>query len=111
MIRRRFSLFANPKHSGGKRFKETTSKTVIYIVLIILSIIWLLPFVYLVLQSFATKYEASVIVPTEWTFNNYKALVTDKVYPFWRWYINTFVIALIVSVLNLSRIHVCRCRR
>ncbi|MDE5565585.1 MAG: ABC transporter permease subunit [Anaeroplasmataceae bacterium] len=100
MIRKRFSLFANPKHSGGKRFKETTSKTVIYIVLIILSIIWLLPFVYLVLQSFATKYEASVIVPTEWTFNNYKALVTDKVYPFWRWYINTFVIALIVSVLN-----------
>lgn len=100
MIGRRFSLFANPKHSGGKRFKETTSKTVIYIILTILSIVWLLPFVYLIIQSFAVKYETSAIIPSAWTLNNYKTLLVDPVYPFWRWYLNTLIIALVVSVLN-----------
>lgn len=100
MIGRKFSLFANPKHSGGKRLKETTSKTIIYIVLTVLSIIWLLPFVYLVIQSFAVQYETSAIIPNQWTLNNYKALIVDPVYPFWRWYLNTLIIALVVSVLN-----------
>lgn len=100
MIGRKFSLFANPKHSGGKRLKETTSKTIIYIILTVLSIIWLLPFVYLVIQSFAVQYETSAIIPSQWTLNNYKTLIVDPVYPFWRWYLNTLIIALVVSVLN-----------
>lgn len=100
MIGRRFSLFANPRHSGGKRFKETTSKVIIYIILTILSIVWLLPFLYLIIQSFAVQYESSVIIPKEWTLNNYKMLIVDPIYPFWRWYLNTLIIALVVSVLN-----------
>lgn len=94
------SLFADPKMSGGKRAKERISKIIIYIILGIISIIWILPFVYLILQSFAVKYETNVIVPQQWTFNNYIALFNDPIYPFWRWYLNTLVIALIVSVLN-----------
>ena len=94
------SLFADPKMSGGKRAKERISRVVIYLILAIVSIIWILPFVYLILQSFAVKYETNLIVPQQWTFNNYIALVKDPVYPFWRWYLNTLIIALIVSVLN-----------
>ncbi|MDE6656675.1 MAG: ABC transporter permease subunit [Anaeroplasmataceae bacterium] len=111
---KKFSLFADPRMSGGKKAREITSKTIIYIVLIIMSIIWLVPFVYLIIQSFATTYEASLIVPRNWTINNYRALFDQdlvlnlggkdvslaKTYPFWRWYLNTFVIALVVSVLN-----------
>ncbi|MDE7263382.1 MAG: ABC transporter permease subunit [Anaeroplasmataceae bacterium] len=97
---KKMSVFANPKMSGGKRAKERISKTVIYIILGIISIIWILPFVYLLLQSFAVKYETNIIVPNQWTFNNYVALVKDEVYPFWRWYLNTLIIALVVSVLN-----------
>ncbi len=110
----KFSLFANPKMTGGKKVREFTSRTIIYIILVILSIIWIAPFVYLVIQSFAKTYEASLIVPNEWTINNYRALfdtkfsqliggkeiTVAKTYPFWRWYLNTFCIALIVSVLN-----------
>lgn len=98
--KKKFSLFDNAKMSGGKRARETISKTFIYIILVIMSIVWISPFVYLVIQSFAVKYEAGLIIPQEWTFNNYKSLINDTVYPFWRWYLNTFVIALIVSVLN-----------
>ena len=98
--RRKFSPFDNAKMSGGKRAKEAISKTVIYVILVIMSIIWISPFIYLVIQSFAVEYEAGLIIPQQWTFNNYASLVNDKVYPFWRWYLNTLVIALVVSVLN-----------
>lgn len=108
-----FSVFTN-KMSGGKKLKENLNKTLIYIVLVIISIIWLVPFVYLIIQSFATRYEASLIIPKSWTLNNYRALfdtslvmnmggtelVVANIYPFWRWYLNTFVIALVVSILN-----------
>lgn len=94
------SLFADPKMSGGKRAKERISKIIIYIILGIISIIWILPFVYLIIQSFAVKYETNLIIPEQWTFNNYIALFKDPIYPFWRWYLNTLIIALIVSVLN-----------
>ena len=111
---KKFSLFADPRMSGGKKAREITSKTIIYIILIIMSLIWLVPFVYLIIQSFATTYEASLIIPEKWTINNYRALFDQslvlnlggkevslaKTYPFWRWYLNTFIIALVVSVLN-----------
>ncbi len=110
----KFSLFTDPKMTGGKKVREFTSKTIIYIILVILSIIWIAPFIYLVVQSFAKTYEASLIIPNQWTINNYRALfdtkfsqliggkeiTVAKTYPFWRWYLNTFCIALIVSVLN-----------
>lgn len=100
MIGKKFSIFATSKMTGGKRAKEKVSRIVIYVILTIISIIWILPFLYLLIQSFAVKYEANLIIPKEWTLRNYTNLVTNKVYPFWRWYLNTLVIALIVSVLN-----------
>ena len=97
---KKFSVFQDPNMSGGKRTKEIISKTVIYIFLILLAIIWICPFVYLLIQSFAVTYESNLLIPQEFTFDNYIFLFTDKTYPFWRWYLNTFCIALIVSVLN-----------
>ncbi len=97
---KKFSVFQAPNMSGGKRTKEIISKTVIYIFLILLTIIWICPFVYLLIQSFAVTYESNLLIPQEFTFDNYIFLFTDKTYPFWRWYLNTFCIALIVSVLN-----------
>ena len=97
---KKFSVFQAPNMSGGKRTKEIISKTVIYIFLILLAIIWICPFVYLLIQSFAVTYESNLLIPQEFTFDNYIFLFTDKTYPFWRWYLDTFCIALIVSVLN-----------
>lgn len=97
---KKFSVFQASNMSGGKRTKEIISKTVIYIFLILLAIIWICPFVYLLIQSFAVTYESNLLIPQEFTFDNYIFLFTDKTYPFWRWYLNTFGIALIVSVLN-----------
>lgn len=83
-----------------RKLKNTTGKILIYAVLIVMSVCWILPFVYLIIQSFAQTYQASLLIPKQWTFDNYVQLIANKTYPFWRWWLNTFVIALISSVLQ-----------
>ena len=100
MPSKNFSLFTDPRMSASKRIKGTVSKVLIYAILIVISIIWIAPFLYLVIQSFAESYETSLLIPKKWTLNNYLMLINDPIYPFWRWYINTFAIALMVSVMN-----------
>lgn len=84
----------------SKKFKEISSKTFVYIILVIISIIWLVPFVYLVFQSFAQSYSPSNFIPAAWTFDNYINLFTDISYPFGRWYLNTLLIAIITAILQ-----------
>ena len=84
----------------SKKFKEITSRTLIYIILVILSVIWLVPFIYLLLQSFTESYDPTMVIPEVWTFQNYINLFTDPIYPFGRWYLNTLIIAIITAVLQ-----------
>ncbi len=84
--------------------KERTSNTIAYIVLIIISIIWLLPFVCLVLQSFrsyVTEFGGMVnyLVPKEFSLDSYKYLFSGEC-QFPRWYLNTLIIAAVVSILQ-----------
>ena len=46
---------ANEKHSMSLSKKRTLVNTVSYIVLALISIIWILPFIFLVFQSFRTE--------------------------------------------------------
>lgn len=88
---------------ASKKLRETTSRVLIYIVLTLISIIWLIPFVYIVLQSFAVKYDPAVVFPKEWTFVNYKNLFIGDVaqtFPFWKWFLNTLVIAICTALLQ-----------
>ena len=54
-------LFYNEKNSRGMRFKQRSTNVLVYIVLTIISLIWILPFVYLILQSFAKTYSPQVL--------------------------------------------------
>ena len=93
-------MSAKVERYHSKKFKEISSKTLIYILLVIISIIWLIPFVYLVFQSFAQSYSPSNFIPAAWTFDNYINLFTDISYPFGRWYLNTLLIAIITAILQ-----------
>lgn len=61
---------------ASHRRRTIASNTAIYIILIIMSIIWLFPFVYLILVSFAdwTTYSFSDFFPKQWTLDNYARL-------------------------------------
>ena len=87
------------KRSMGLRASRAISNTVIYILLVLISVIWLIPFVCIVLQSFRVEstHMARYIIPHEWGWDNYVKLWNSD---FKRWYLNTFVIALVVAVLQ-----------
>ena len=87
------------KRSMGLRASRTLSNTIIYILLVIMSVIWLFPFVCIVLQSFRIEstWQVSYIVPRQWGWDNYKALWNSD---FKTWYLNTFIIALVVAALQ-----------
>ena len=86
------------KHIGLKA-SRTIGNAVIYIILIIMTIIWLIPFVCIVLQSFRCEstYIVGYVIPKVWGLDNYKALMQTD-FPIW--YRNTLITALCVSVLQ-----------
>lgn len=74
-----------------------------YIVLVILSVIWLFPILWIILTAFREEsgYYVGYFFPRGLTLNNFKALFTnDAVIPFGRWWVNTFVIAVFTCILN-----------
>ena len=89
---------AEKRHMGLKT-RARISNTAIYILLVIMSIIWLIPFFCIVMQSFRIEstYQVGYIIPHQWGFDNYVALWNTD---FKQWYLNTFIIALVVAVLQ-----------
>ena len=81
--------------------KRKLGNALIYLILILMSIIWLFPFVGLVLQSFRGEYGGMVdyLVPKEFSLTNCRFLFGDEC-KFTRWYSNTLIIALAVSALQ-----------
>jgi len=90
----------NEKKNGmGMHAKRAAGNGIIYIILVLMSIIWLVPFVCIVLQSFRTEstWQVGYVIPQKWGFDNYLNLLnTDFVI----WYKNTFIIACIVAVIS-----------
>ena len=92
------------------KFRRTLANSLIYIFLIVMGIIWISPFVYLLMHSFRGEGMVSVdyLVPKEWTFQNYIDLFTGTVngqagtaqLNFPRWFLNTFVVACFSCVIS-----------
>ena len=91
--------------------QNKVGKTIaVHVVLVILSIIWLAPFVCIVLQSFtsldpALQYAGETtgglsahIIPKAFSLDNYKWLLTSSDSKFLLWYKNTIIIAVLVSL-------------
>ena len=88
---------------GGMKAKRITGDVLTYIFLAAISILWLMPFVWLVAQSFrdGKGQFISTFFPTAYTFNNYKALFTEfDVMNFPRMFMNTFIIACFTCLIS-----------
>ena len=92
----------------AKKFKSQKKKkaldlTVSYVLLIVLSSFWLLPFVGMLLQSFrswSAEYGGMVeyLIPKKFSLDNYKFLLTEG--KFMKWYGNTLIIATACSIIQ-----------
>lgn len=90
----------------GQRAKTRLSNTIIYILLIIISIVWLTPFVCILLESFRCEstWQVGYVVPKQWGFDNYINLWNNT--NFRVWFKNTLIIgviaALVQTIITLS---------
>lgn len=94
--------FADRKNSSMKA-KRIVSNTIIYVILVVVSIIWVFPFIYLLLQSFRgeSTHVVDYLIPKQWTFKNYLDLFDfSGTYPFMRWYLTTLCISLTSCVFQ-----------
>ena len=91
------------KSEGGMRAKRLTTDIVIYILLAVMCVIWLLPFFWVIMQSFrdGIGQYISTFLPKAYTLNNYKALFTDfSVINFPRMFLNTFFVATCSCIIS-----------
>ena len=86
----------------GQKRRAQIGNAAAYSVLILLSGVWLLPFVYLLLQAFRGESTGMVnyILPREWSIRNFVDLFRETEFP--RWFLNTFIVSLVVAVIQSS---------
>lgn len=74
-----------------------------YIVLSILSVIWLFPISWIIITSLRAEggYYVGYFIPKGFTLQNYINLFSNpSVLPFGRWYMNTLIVAVCSSLIN-----------
>ena len=99
------------KQHMGMKASARISNTVIYVVLVLISVIWLAPFFCIVVQSFRinptgmTRYlfnnpDAALKegLTIRFGLDNYTRLFHETQFP--RWYLNTFIIAVVVAAVQ-----------
>lgn len=97
------------------KVRRATSNAFIYAILIAISIIWLFPFVYLLVTSFRIDIKGvpsslTPAVANGWGFDNYidlfvecdNELFTFHCNNFWLWYLNTLLISVITAILQTA---------
>ena len=84
----------------GARASRRLSNTIIYIILIAITIVWLFPFVGIVLESFKTetKMQTPYLFPKEFGFDHYIKLFKET--DFLKWFGNTAIMGVATAVLQ-----------
>ena len=91
---------AESKKHMSQKTKRRISNTLIHIVLAVMCLVWILPFVFIVFESFRVETTglAGYIVPKKWGFDNYVRLFKET--EFLRWFISTFLMGLVCAVVQ-----------
>lgn len=98
MSEKNISSAIEKRHMGLKASRNL-SNTAIYILLGAISIIWLVPFACILLQSFRVEstHQVGYVIPHVWGLDNYKNLLNTD---FPKWYLNTFIAAMATAVFQ-----------
>lgn len=89
------------KKYKSKKLSERISLVMVYAFLIIISLIWLIPFLVLIILSFRGEQvgiSADYLFPKHWSFGNYIKLFTKT--KFLRWYGNTMLVSVVVTIIQ-----------
>jgi len=90
-----------PKKRGlGIKAGRTISNIIVYIILVIMTVVWLFPFVGIVLDSLRMESTSQVgyLIPKKIGFGNYKVLFTQT--DFLKWFINTGLMGIATAFIQ-----------
>jgi arabinogalactan oligomer/maltooligosaccharide transport system permease protein len=84
----------------GAKASRNIGNTIIYIVLIAITVIWLFPFVGIVFDSFEVSYPGmdQYLIPRQWGFDNYVRLFTTT--DFLKWFLNTAIMGVCTAIFQ-----------
>lgn len=88
------------KNHMSVKTKSRIGNTIVYIVLVLISLIWLFPLFGLILESFRTEttMQVSYLWPKKLGFDNYVRLFKKTDFP--RWFLNTGVMGVATAVIQ-----------
>lgn len=85
----------------GYAKKRAIANAVVYIILSIMVVIWIIPIVWLVLQSFSIEEGVTTtFFPRSLTLDHYINLFTNEAFPYGRWVLNTFIVAVFSCIIS-----------
>ncbi len=85
----------------GYAKKRAIANAVVYIILSIMVVIWIIPIVWLVLQSFSIEEGVTTtFFPRSLTLDHYINLFTNEAFPYGRWILNTFIVAVFSCIIS-----------
>lgn len=89
-----------PHHSMGITARRRLSNTLIYILLVIMTVVWLFPFFGILLESFKVdvKYMDGKLFPGQWGLDNYVTLFKST--DFLKWFGNTAIMGIATAVFQ-----------
>ncbi len=88
------------RKSMGAKASRRISNTIIYIILVVMTVVWLFPFVGIVLESFKTetKMQTGYLFPKEFGFDHYIRLFKET--DFLLWFKNTAIMGIATAFLQ-----------
>ncbi len=88
------------KRSLGVKTSRRISNVIIYAVLIIMTVVWLFPFVGILLESFKaeTDMQTAYLFPKKFGFDHYIRLFKET--DFFSWFVNTAIMGVATAVLQ-----------
>ncbi len=89
-----------PRRSIGQKASRRISNTIIYILLVLMTFIWLFPFFGILMESFKvdTKMMNGNLFPKEWGFDNYVRLFKET--DFLKWFGNTAIMGVATALFQ-----------
>lgn len=90
------------KRVSSVKRKRAINNTLIYILLVILSIAWVIPVIMVFMVSIRNEAGVPItFIPQDgYTWDNYVNLLTSNSYPFLHWFQNTLIVAVCVMLIS-----------
>jgi arabinogalactan oligomer/maltooligosaccharide transport system permease protein len=107
MINTNVSIAKKPKKFKSAKASRNISLVLSYLTLVVLTIIWLYPILWIILSSLRVEYNnagdligivVSHYIPKGFGFDNFVNLFTNTLFP--RWFLNTLLVSSVTFVLS-----------